>query len=101
MSETLTTLLTACSIFVIYFLITKIRELSLQNKKLSNLEVIYQNSLLEKVKLEERCAQLKEMTIRCDSIMSEKIKLEKEIVFLSANLEQEKKKSPGKNKTPG
>ncbi|GHU11421.1 hypothetical protein FACS189449_02830 [Alphaproteobacteria bacterium] len=91
MIELLLIPVTVCSGFVIYHQWTRIKELTAKNANLSGIEASYQNLMMEKVKLEGRCEQLNDISIRHDALLQERLDLERKVVFLSASLEQEKK----------
>ena len=80
-----------CVICIIFSQRMKIKNLKIRSAEFEILEATYQNLLLEKAKLEEKCMQQSEIFEKYRELSEKYLNLEKDAIRLTANLEQEKK----------
>ena len=80
-----------CVVCIIFSQRMKIKNLKIRSDEFEILETSYQNLLLEKAKLEEKCAQQSEIFEKYRELSEKYLNLEKDAIRLATNLEQEKK----------
>ncbi len=87
-----------CIVGIIVSQRTKIKNLTSQVGNLHGLELDCQTLTLEKARLEEKCAQLQEISQKYNALSEKYLMLERETAKLVVNLEQEKKNAQEKIK---
>ena len=87
-----------CIVGIIVSQRIKIKNLAMQAENLHTVESEYQNLILEKTRLEEKCAQLQETLQKYNELSEKYLILEREAAKLAVNLEQEKKNAQEKIK---